>query len=490
MHPPLRAPFLALLVALCLILRGGATMPPAHPAFAQDSAAHEDDDDGDDAPARPATVGEAIREALPARPDSEDTVYAIRYLELPNELVYDIDRPMLIDRIHIDRAGVLPVEMRAAQVEVLVTPVVVESEDDFISVGEFELPATENPVACSFEPIEARFVKLIVTASWGGPNGKVTGVRIGRSGGSLSGTVVDADGGQPLPGATVALLSGDEAVAGEGGRFDLPHLPSGAHRLAAWRAGYSPFVRTLEIDSTRSRSIEVRLTRTPTDLFGFVRDEAGYVIEAADVTVKDTMQSVRSDGNGMYLFRSLKAGTVEVVAAKEGFRSSSARVFVSPGRIARLDATLSAGADREPPEPVKLSPFAYLPSDPKSIGSPAGSFYLAFDEPVDRAAINIGNYRLNAYAGDPESLTRAPHGESAVAISGIAFHPGDPSGRTLRFHLALDAAVTSMPFLELTVVGVADALGNAIPEPGRTIRNFSPEDYRLAAPDGGLPPLR
>jgi hypothetical protein len=36
-----------------------------------------------------------------------------------------------------------------------------------------------------------------------------------------------------------------------------------------------------------------------------------------------------------------------------------------------------------------------------------------------------------------------------------------------------------MPFIELTVSGVSDLLGNVIPKSGLTIRNFSSSAYQL-----------
>jgi hypothetical protein len=69
--------------------------------------------------------------------------------------------------------------------------------------------------------------------------------RTGR--GRLSGTVIAADGGWPLPGATVGVVDGGQTVTNSRGQWVLTGLPSGTRVLEARAPGYLSVTRAVDI---------------------------------------------------------------------------------------------------------------------------------------------------------------------------------------------------------------------------------------------------
>lgn len=415
---------------------------------------------------------------------AQDLTALPRFLDRQLILLYALPETVTVDRVIIDNTKITDPARRASQIEVFITTIESNLEEDYISCGVFELPADEDRITCVFDPLAARYVRVKILASWGGENVQAGEIQIGRTGASLDGTVTDAESGQPLSGVRIEL-AGNETQSSDDGRFHFPHLGSGTHILLLSRSGYAPTVRELTIDSTRARQLDIGLRRSMTDLYGLVRDAEAQPLASVEITLRDPAVSTTSDRLGFFACERLKAGSTEIVFSREGYRSLRRELLITPGIPKRLDVSLQAGRDTEPPLPLKLSPFAYHPADPTRFGSPAQAIYLHFDEAVDRNALNLLNYRLRAWEQVSGETRLQPLAEGRVELIGVSLHRGDPGGRTVRLNLNYPQALRHMPFLELTVQGIGDEQGNRIPPPGRLVRNFSPTLYPFDPPGNG-----
>lgn len=81
------------------------------------------------------------------------------------------------------------------------------------------------------------------------------------SGADIHGSVVDAETGQPLPGANITIIDGERGAASDGeGRFSIPSLAPGSYRLRASFIGYETRVLTdVVVRPGRKTEVELRL---------------------------------------------------------------------------------------------------------------------------------------------------------------------------------------------------------------------------------------
>jgi len=88
-----------------------------------------------------------------------------------------------------------------------------------------------------------------------------------QSTGTVMGTVVDAETGDPLPGVNVVLPDLERGAAtGPDGQFILRDVPAGTLRLAARFVGYATAIRTVEADPGRTIRIRIRLEPKAVDM--------------------------------------------------------------------------------------------------------------------------------------------------------------------------------------------------------------------------------
>jgi hypothetical protein len=78
--------------------------------------------------------------------------------------------------------------------------------------------------------------------------------------GRLSGTVLAADGGRPLPGAQVSVVNGVPTRADANGEWTLTGTPSGTRMLEVRAPGYYPALRVVDI-ADGARPVRVTLSR-------------------------------------------------------------------------------------------------------------------------------------------------------------------------------------------------------------------------------------
>ena len=135
---------------------------------------------------------------------------------------------------------------------------------------------------------------------------------------TLTGRVVDADTGRPIPGVRLVARAEDGdaflARSGRDGRYALAGLPPRSYRLRVDDEGYVPWSRQVAVAPGQGESQDVPLVRGAR-LTGRVVDEAGTPVENA------TVQVVGAGGNRLRaLVRRMRAGgPVETVrTARDG----------------------------------------------------------------------------------------------------------------------------------------------------------------------------
>ncbi|MCC3156649.1 TonB-dependent receptor [Hymenobacter sp. 15J16-1T3B] len=122
--------------------------------------------------------------------------------------------------------------------------------------------------------------------------------------GTVSGSLLDAATGQPVPFANVLLLrAADSAVVtgaatGETGRFVIGPVAAGSYRLRATVLGYRPLRRLLSVSSTEPLALgALRLTASTTQLGAVtVTGEKAVVQESLDKKVVNVAKDLTSVG--------------------------------------------------------------------------------------------------------------------------------------------------------------------------------------------------
>lgn len=102
--------------------------------------------------------------------------------------------------------------------------------------------------------------------------------------GRVAGVVTDAEGGGPIPNATITVVGTRlTAVTRADGRYAIARVPAGSHRVRATRLGYSPREDTVSVsaDAEATASFALRITAVPLEAAVIV----GYgAVRRADLT--------------------------------------------------------------------------------------------------------------------------------------------------------------------------------------------------------------
>jgi hypothetical protein len=137
--------------------------------------------------------------------------------------------------------------------------------------------------------------------------------------GTLRVQVADAETGQPLPGARLAI-AGTTHAADDQGQITLGSLAAGVHALRASHPAYQE--HRLEVTLDRAQVLDQVIALTPVTtgtLTGWVVDaETGEPLADARVTVAD--EKARSDAGGAFRLDAVTAGVLEVRASAGGYR--------------------------------------------------------------------------------------------------------------------------------------------------------------------------
>ena len=83
---------------------------------------------------------------------------------------------------------------------------------------------------------------------------------VGQSTGTVTGTVVDSESGDPLEGVDVSIaILGLVGVSDAQGRFTIQNVPAGAHELKANLIGYPPVTRTINVAAGATLTVTLQM---------------------------------------------------------------------------------------------------------------------------------------------------------------------------------------------------------------------------------------
>jgi Carboxypeptidase regulatory-like domain len=114
----------------------------------------------------------------------------------------------------------------------------------------------------------ALFVTAIVASACGngGPLAPTAAGPLAADAFTVSGAVVEADGGQPIAGAEVAVSSGIDshsAVSASGGAYSVRGLRAGRWSVMVSKLGYDP--QSISVDVTKDMTLSFELSRSAPD---------------------------------------------------------------------------------------------------------------------------------------------------------------------------------------------------------------------------------
>ena len=157
----------------------------------------------------------------------------------------------------------------------------------------------------------------------------------------IKGSVIDAQSGLALEGASVAVTQGTSAplagVSDVQGRFNLLDLASGNYSVTFSRAGYQPVSSAVVIAAAQTLDLgQVRLLPSASSglVRGMVTTLEGLPVAAATVqlTTAAGVQAALTDSLGRYEFSTVSAGSLALTASFTGFQSASASASLLAGQ--------------------------------------------------------------------------------------------------------------------------------------------------------------
>ena len=181
----------------------------------------------------------------------------------------------------------------------------------------------------------------------------------------ISGRVIDAATGDPLPGA-VLVVEGTEIrlETDPGGNFELNAIPLGFYRLRLSHPGYDPVVDDFPVVSDRGFVLAMHPAREApeagegragvgvmTGIMGILTaSDDGSPLVGAAVRVDSGRGGVLTDERGGFTLDGLAPGLHIVEFAQIGYATRSDTVRVLPGHMTSVQASLSV-------DPVDLDPL-------------------------------------------------------------------------------------------------------------------------------------
>ncbi len=171
--------------------------------------------------------------------------------------------------------------------------------------------------------------------------------------GNLTGTVTDADWGDPIDGATLTLSPGSlQDTSDASGAFSISDIAAGAYTLQISAAGYASTQAAVTItgNQTTTRAVSLVPSANPTALI------TGSVVDAASgatlvgVTIAcvpldaGSPQATVTDAQGGYRLNSLVAGRYAVEASMAGYVASMVNVTIDSGESRTLNLSLDPQA--------------------------------------------------------------------------------------------------------------------------------------------------
>ncbi len=239
---------------------------------------------------------------------------------------------------------------------------------------------------------------------------------------ALKGVVVDADSGQPLPNASIAL-QGPEAPSthsDDTGAFRLSDLARGHYQIEISRSGYRTLILNTVLDTGDKRDLgAIRLDVRATDpdtgepvTTGLIRGQvtdrrSGTPLAGATVALAGGA-SVVTGSDGRYLLDDVTAGSITVSASAPGYGQAQGQAEVVAGQT----LVFSPALEPEPDGDVTLS---------GTVTAQEGG------EPIAGAMVTaqVGNESKSATTGADGfyQLDELNDGELTVTVSASGFEP-------------------------------------------------------------------
>ncbi|APU20275.1 S8 family serine peptidase [Actinoalloteichus sp. GBA129-24] len=161
--------------------------------------------------------------------------------------------------------------------------------------------------------------------------------------GELTGTVTDADTGEPLGGARVTIAGPQHRsiVVGTDGTFTR-RLAVGDYTVTGSAFGYGEESGAATVVADETTTFDTVLTILPThDVRGTVSDSRGVVLDGIEVAIgRGVLPSETTGQDGGFVFESVPEGAYELSATGSGCLVPAAREVVVAGDAVVVDFTL------------------------------------------------------------------------------------------------------------------------------------------------------
>lgn len=174
---------------------------------------------------------------------------------------------------------------------------------------------------------------------------------------SLSGTLVDAQSGQPLAGVDVALAGAEsrQLVTDADGGFFANRLTPGHYQISMSKGGYSTLVLNTVLQTGDKRDVgalALNIQRTDPDtgeplqtgiIRGVITDrDSGSPLTQATVALVGTGLSTSTGSDGSYLFSEVPTGAVSIIASTQGYESATGNAEMVAGQTLLFSPGLRA----------------------------------------------------------------------------------------------------------------------------------------------------
>lgn len=161
--------------------------------------------------------------------------------------------------------------------------------------------------------------------------------------GAFVGIVWDSVGAAPLSGVSISVPNQELiTTSGADGRFRLPGIASGQHRLVARLEGYSPWAADLTVRVTDSRDLPLgRILMKPAYeawFIGTIRDSATQEpLSRSEITIVDRGLTTQSTTDGTFELAGVTTGQVTVFIRHLGYKVWSKSFHLSVDEPFRVD---------------------------------------------------------------------------------------------------------------------------------------------------------
>lgn len=225
--------------------------------------------------------------------------------------------------------------------------------------------------------------------------------------GSLSGSVVDTDTGEPLPGANLSVIGTARGTTTDvSGDFRISDIPPGSYSLQVSFVGYSDIRREIDIRAGQTTTITVQLARNATQFEEMVVTASRQEEKLSDAPVQ---------------MEAIGAGDLETAGGETFWSSTSGLKGVDFSRMGLNQQSISMrGFDTHYSARLVQMKDGHLAQIP-GVGIPQANYVPTPRLDVRRMEVVVGPasalYGPNAHTGVVNVLTKTPWDQSGVALS-------------------------------------------------------------------------